>query len=174
MDSRALLLIVCAAALLTTALADKETIRTFASVLLGVNEVPKNETQAAKNAVGDMRGVGYMRLAIYKDDDGPKWLKYQVTVRRLKGEMPPTKSHVHSGKKGKNGDILLDLPCGYVKKGMELWRCEGSMGKEKRERTAALKAALSKIDKMPADYYGNIHTKRYPDGAVRGQLRLMY
>ncbi|CAI7779243.1 unnamed protein product [Closterium sp. NIES-53] len=172
MGSRVLLLLVCAAALAATALAHDTAICTLASVLVGANEIPKNDTQAAKNAVGDMRGVGYMRLAIYKDHEyEPKWMKFQVTVRRLKGEMPPTKTHVHVGKKGKNGEVLLDLPCEYANKGKELWKCEGNLGKNKNDRTEALEAALTKIEKSPADYYGNIHTKRYPDGAVRGQLR---
>ncbi|CAI5459086.1 unnamed protein product [Closterium sp. Yama58-4] len=168
LDSRVLLLIDCAAALLAAALGDDNDSRTFAATLLGVNEVPKNSSKAAKASVGDLRGVGYLRLTIY---NSPAWVKFQVSVRRLKGEMPPTKTHVHAGKKGKNGDVLLDLPCVYAKKGDEYWLCEGKLGKKESERTAELKAALSKIAKRPSSYYGNVHTKRYSDGAVRGQLR---
>ncbi|GJP71949.1 hypothetical protein CLOP_g2733 [Closterium sp. NIES-67] len=168
--SRSLLLIVCAAALLATVLGDHQTSSTYVAILLGANEVPKNDSNAAKNAVGDPQGIGYLQLTIYKDSDGPKWAKYEVNVHRLQGEMPPTKTHVHTGKKGKNGDVLLDLPCAYAKKGEGYWRCKGSLGKSKSDRTDALISALGMIYKRPSNYYGNIHTKRFPDGAIRGQL----
>ncbi|CAI5466357.1 unnamed protein product [Closterium sp. Yama58-4] len=147
-----------------------EDVDTFKSKLLGANEVPKNDSQAARNAVGDQRGVVYMKLSIYKDDDKPKWVKYTVKTSRLKGEMPPTKTHVHKGEKGKNGDVILDLPCKYEKKGGEEWRCEGSLGKNEEDRSDSLLSALKAIVKKPSGYYGNIHTKRFPDGAVRGQF----
>ncbi|CAI5514771.1 unnamed protein product [Closterium sp. Naga37s-1] len=141
------------------------------NTLVGVNEVPKNDSQAAKNAVGDPSGVVYMNLRIYQDDDNkPKWVKYTVNTMRMTGEMPPTKTHVHKGKKGTNGDVLLDLPCKYVKTGSNEWHCEGSLGKNKADRTDSLLSALQKLVNRPNKYYGNIHTKRYPDGAVRGQL----
>ncbi|CAI5514775.1 unnamed protein product [Closterium sp. Naga37s-1] len=143
---------------------------TFSSKLLGANEVPKNDSKAAKNAVGDSRGIVYMKLSIYMDDDKPKWVKYTVKTSQLKGEMPPTKTHVHTGEKGKNGDVLLDLPCHYEKKGDEEWRCEGSLGKNKEDRSDSLLKALKDIVKKPSGHYGNIHTKRFPDGAVRGQF----
>ncbi|CAI5513113.1 unnamed protein product, partial [Closterium sp. Naga37s-1] len=55
----------CAAALLATALGNDKDSCTFAATLLGVNEVPKNNSKAAKASVGDLRGVGYLRLTIY-------------------------------------------------------------------------------------------------------------
>ncbi|CAI7805764.1 unnamed protein product [Closterium sp. NIES-53] len=147
-----------------------EHVDTFSAKLLGANEVPKNDSKAAKNAVGDSRGIVHMKLSIYMDDDKPKWVKYTVKTSRLKGEMPPTKTHVHTGEKGKNGDVLLDLPCHYEKKGNEEWRCEGSLGKYKEDRSDSLLRALKDIVKKPSGHYGNIHTKRFPDGAVRGQF----
>ncbi|CAI5464970.1 unnamed protein product [Closterium sp. Yama58-4] len=143
---------------------------TFSAKLLGANEVSKNDSKAAKNAVGDERGVVYLKLNIYMDDDRPKWVKYTVKTSRLKGEMPPTKTHVHKGEKGKNDALLLDLPCKYEKKGDEQWSCEGSLGKNKEDRSDTLLSALKEIVKKPCGHYGNIQTKRYPDGAVRGQL----
>ncbi|CAI5464971.1 unnamed protein product [Closterium sp. Yama58-4] len=166
--ARALLLAFLAAMLAVAH--SHEHVDTFSAKLLGANEVPKNDSHAAKNAVGDQRGVAYMKLNIYMDDDRPKWVKYTVKTSRLKGEMPPTKTHVHKGEKGKNDAVLLDLPCQYEKKASEQWRCEGSLGKNKEDRSDTLLSALKEIVKNPSAHYGNVHTKRYPDGAVRGQF----
>jgi hypothetical protein len=36
--------------------------------------------------------------------------------------------------------------------------------------TSASKSVVAKIAKNPAGYYVNIHNKKYPNGAIRGQL----
>ncbi|GJP48777.1 hypothetical protein CLOM_g8058 [Closterium sp. NIES-68] len=168
--ARVLVLAAFLAAMLAIAFADHEEVDTYSAKLLGANEVPKNDSQAARNAVGDQRGVVYMKLRIYKEDGKAKWVKYTVKASRLKGEMPPIKTHVHPGRKGENNPVLLDLPCTYEKKGAEEWRCEGALGKDKKDRSDSLLSALKAISKDPSAHYGNIHTKRYPDGAVRGQF----
>ncbi|CAI7810903.1 unnamed protein product [Closterium sp. NIES-54] len=81
--------------------------------------------------------------------------------------MPPTMTHVHNGTKGRNGAKLLDLPCTYQKKSSSEWVCQGSLGEPLNERTRALLWTLKRITKQPHEFYGNIHTKKYPDGAVR-------
>ncbi|GJP36257.1 hypothetical protein CLOM_g20788 [Closterium sp. NIES-68] len=130
--ARVLVLAAFLAAMLAIAFADHEEVDTYSAKLLGANEVPKNDSQAARNAVGDQRGVVYMKLRIYKEDGKAKWVKYTVKASRLKGEMPPIKTHVHPGRKGENNPVLLDLPCTYEKKGAEEWRCEGALGRTKR------------------------------------------
>ncbi|CAI5956661.1 unnamed protein product [Closterium sp. NIES-64] len=142
----------------------------FNSLLIGANEVPKNNSEAARKAVGDKRGMVHMKLKIYKEDGKPTWLEYSVKALKLEGEMPPTKTHIHPGNKGQNNPVLLDLPCSYERKSRTDWRCKGSLGKKVHERTNDLVSALKDISKNPKGHYGNIHTKKYSDGAVRGQL----
>ncbi|CAI5985182.1 unnamed protein product [Closterium sp. NIES-65] len=149
---------------------DDKDFERFNSLLIGANEVPKNNTEAARKAVGDKRGMVHMKLKIYKEDGKPTWLEYSVKALKLEGEMPPTKTHIHPGNKGQNNPVLLDLPCSYERKSRTDWRCKGSLGKKEHERTNDLVSALKDISKNPKGHYGNIHTKKYSDGAVRGQL----
>jgi CHRD domain-containing protein len=70
--------------------------------------------------------------------------------------------HVHAGKKGVAGPVFISL---FTKpktlKGGKLSGC-----------SATVKAAdLAKVKAKPANYYVNIHTTKYPAGAVRGQLK---
>ncbi|CAI5464984.1 unnamed protein product [Closterium sp. Yama58-4] len=142
----------------------------FNSKLVGANEIPKNDSEAARNAVGDKTGVVKMNLGIHKRDGKPIWMAYSVKAWNLEGEMPPTKTHIHPGSKGEVNPVLLDLPCTYQQKSRKMWLCEGSVGEPENERTRDLLSALEKITKHPHKFYGNIHTKKYPDGAVRGQF----
>ncbi|GJP32330.1 hypothetical protein CLOM_g16911 [Closterium sp. NIES-68] len=141
--------------------------------LFGRNEIPKNNTKVARDAVGDMQGRAKMLLTIHGDGKGAyTWLNFVARVALLQGDMPPIKTHVHAGAKGKNGDLLVNLPCEYKQyKKRNYWRCASSLGKAAGESTPELQAALKAIVAAPNQFYGNIHTKKYPDGAVRGQLK---
>ncbi|CAI7798245.1 unnamed protein product [Closterium sp. NIES-53] len=145
--------------------------KSFTSTLVGANEIPKNNSEAARNTVGDKRGTVDMKLDIHKSNGEPIYVAYLVKSSNLEGEMPPTMTHVHNGTKGRNGAKLLDLPCTYQKKSSSEWVCQGSLGEPLNERTRALLWTLKRITKQPHEFYGNIHTKKYPDGAVRGQFR---
>ncbi|CAI5464976.1 unnamed protein product [Closterium sp. Yama58-4] len=138
---------------------DNKDYERFNSLLIGSNEVPKNNTEAARNAVGDKRGMVHLKLKIYKEDGKPAWLEYSVKALKLEGEMPPTKTHIHPGNKGQNNPVLLDLPCSYERRSRTDWRCKGSLGKNEHERTNDLVSALKDISKNPKGHYGNIHTK---------------
>eukprot|EP00475_Leptophrys_vorax_P032435 TRINITY_DN50018_c0_g1_i2.p1 TRINITY_DN50018_c0_g1~~TRINITY_DN50018_c0_g1_i2.p1 ORF type:complete len:179 (+),score=21.94 TRINITY_DN50018_c0_g1_i2:183-719(+) len=139
--------------------------------LYGKYEIPKNSTDVAKNAVNDPNGRGKMLLHIYKVNGAFKYVQFAVSVKNMTGEMPPTKTHIHMGKKGVNGDLLVNLPCEYKNIKGSYYQCKGFLGKKSSEQTANLTAALKGIAMNPKGYYGNIHTKRYPDGALRGQLK---
>jgi hypothetical protein len=67
----------------------------------------------------------------------------------------PTASHIHQGAKGKAGPVVVPLFSGTPKKSA----C-----------VTASKSLVGKILKTPANYYVNVHTAKYKDGAVRGQL----
>ncbi|CAI7841802.1 unnamed protein product, partial [Closterium sp. NIES-54] len=97
------------------------------------------------------------------------WVDYSVKASRLEGEMPPTKTHIHPGRKGENNPVLLDLPCKYKQTSASEWLCEGAMWEDKWLSKSEVEI-FTKIGKHPNAFYGNIHTKKYPDGAVRGQF----
>ncbi|CAI5525004.1 unnamed protein product [Closterium sp. Naga37s-1] len=148
---------------------DPELTNTFTAKLIGANEVPKNDSEAARNAVGDKSGVVQMKLDFYKKEGELMWVDYWVKASKLEGEMPPTKTHIHPGRKGENNPVLLDLPCKYKQTSASEWLCEGAMWEDKW-LSKSEKAIFTKIGKHPNTFYGNIHTKKYPDGAVRGQF----
>ncbi|CAI7798259.1 unnamed protein product [Closterium sp. NIES-53] len=75
----------------------------FDASLYGYLEIPKNDSEAARNAVGDPSGMVTMRLNIYKQNGKPVWLDYIVATFDMEGEMPPTATHVHNATEGSNG-----------------------------------------------------------------------
>ncbi|CAI5956671.1 unnamed protein product [Closterium sp. NIES-64] len=52
--------------------------KSFTSALVGANEIPKNNSEAARNAVGDKRGTVDMKLDIHKSNGEPVFVAYSV------------------------------------------------------------------------------------------------
>jgi hypothetical protein len=67
----------------------------------------------------------------------------------------PSASHIHKGAKGKAGAVVIPLFSGTPKK-------SGCV--------SASKSLVAAIIKTPGSYYVNVHTAKYPGGALRGQL----
>jgi hypothetical protein len=70
-------------------------------------------------------------------------------------------AHIHRGRKGKDGPIVLTFfktPTGAGK------------GKVTGCVNGISRATIDKILAKPADYYANVHTADHPSGSVRGQL----
>ena len=83
-------------------------------------------------------------------------------------------AHIHAGKKGENGDPIVDLlktgekaktPGGVTIKGnFTASDFEGSM---KGKALSDLQSAMS-----TNETYANIHTSDHPDGEIRGQIKV--
>jgi hypothetical protein len=77
------------------------------------------------------------------------------TYSSLKGISKVNASHIHKAPKGKSGPVVVAFFSGALK-------TKGCVN--------ASKSLIRAIEKTPGAYYVNIHTAKYPAGAIRGQL----
>jgi hypothetical protein len=108
--------------------------------LSGKNEAP---------AKGDPDGTGLVILHLNAKKGTACW-EFKG-VRRIGS---PRAAHIHKGRKGKAGPVVVPLGGAYKAKGCQ----------------KASKRTVEAIESRPNDYYVNIHNARYPNGALRGQL----
>ena len=115
---------------------------TWDTGLTGAAEVP---------GPGDSDGSGTARITA---DAATNQICYELTVQAIDA---PTAAHIHRGAVGVAGPpvVTLDPPTRGSSRGC--YNVE-------RELAAAIIA-------NPAGFYVNVHNARYPQGAVRGQLR---
>ncbi|MET7327532.1 CHRD domain-containing protein [Nonomuraea sp. NPDC005650] len=119
----------------------------FSAVLLG-----KNEVREAGKKVNDRNGLAAAKFRIKGDR-----LYYFVQWKKV---AKPTAFHIHRGKAGKNGPVVIDLLSNGTTRG------NTSTGSVRVKDTSVLNG----IKKYPKNWYANLHTAEFPDGAVRGQL----
>jgi CHRD domain len=141
---RARVLVVCLLGLLclpALALAAISTgTKTLTTTMLGNNEVPKGAPKGSGKAVITLN-AGTRKVC---------W-----TFSNLKGISKVNASHIHKAPKGKSGNVVVPLFAGALK-------TKGCV--------KAAKSIITAIEKHPSAYYVNIHTTKYPAGAIRGQL----
>ena len=65
-----------------------------------------------------------------------------------------TAAHIHKASAGKSGPVVVPLGAGYKAKGC----------------AKAATKLIGAIEEHPTAYYVNIHTAKYPNGAIRGNL----
>ena len=114
--------------------------KTFTLHMTGAQEVPK----------GSPTGSGTARLSLNSSTGQVcftlQWSKIDAA----------TASHIHKGAKGKSGPVVVPLfPSAPAKH-------SGCV--------SASKSVVAAILKTPTAYYVNLHTKKYPGGALRAQL----
>jgi hypothetical protein len=107
--------------------------------LAGKSEVPK----------GDPDGSG---IAIFHLSTTKRTVCWSFD--NLKRIGPPVVSHIHKGRVGAAGPVVVPLGAQYKPKGC----------------VAAAKPVIEAIETHPNAYYVNIHDAKYPNGAIRGQL----
>ncbi len=104
----------------------------------------------AETPRGAPHGVGVAVIAIHS--------KLVVCWRfaHLHGFANATVAHIHTGRAGGAGPVLIPLSTAPA---LHHQGC-----------THASAATITAIERGPGGYYVNIHSARYPAGAVRGQL----
>jgi hypothetical protein len=115
------------------------------TVLTGEKEVP---------GPGDPNGIGKAEVKVFRAE-----VCYTLTFKRI---APATAAHIHVGRKGEAGPIvvpLFDRTNNPVESPARISRC------------VDIKPSLSEaLREHPGRYYVNVHNKPFPDGAIRGQL----
>ncbi|MCA1708689.1 MAG: CHRD domain-containing protein [Actinobacteria bacterium] len=119
--------------------------------LYGVLNGQKEVAPDGRKRAGDPDGKG-SASAIY--DEGK--LCYGLTVKNIGN---PLGAHIHRGRRGKNGRIVvrLDPPS------------KGDPGASSGCVKVSERLARSIIEN-PDSFYWNVHTSEYPNGAIRGQV----
>jgi len=126
------------AAVPATALATRSATTELYASLVGKTEVPK----------GDPKATGTAEVKLTPATGKVCW------QFKLKGVAAPTAAHIHKGKPGTAGPVVVAFGTAYKREGC----------------TTAPKAMINAILANPGGYYVNVHNAKYPAGAVRGQL----
>jgi CHRD domain len=103
--------------------------------------------EVPKQVVRDTAAHGFFKGTL----SGGK-LKWRLTFAKLTG--PATQAHIHVGRKGKSGNVVISL-CAPCRSGVT--------------GTATISAAVLNDFKKHM-LYVNVHTAKNPNGEIRGQL----
>ncbi|MEU4407398.1 CHRD domain-containing protein [Streptosporangium sp. NPDC023963] len=118
----------------------------FSAALFG-----RNEVREPGKKVNDRDGVAVAKFRI----SGNRF--HYIVQWRNTGR--PTAFHIHRGKAGVNGPVVIDL--------LSNGRIRGNTA----AGSVSVKSSLLRdIKAKPKNWYANLHTRQFPDGAVRGQL----
>jgi hypothetical protein len=98
---------------------------------------------------GSPTGHGIVNLTLNAKTGKVCW-KFQG----IAGIDKPTAAHIHKAPAGKAGAVVVPFGTAYKAKGC----------------TSAAKKLVAAIESNPNAYYVNVHTAKYPNGAIRGQL----
>jgi hypothetical protein len=132
--------------------------QTFSASLSGNDEVPPTES----NSTG---------TAKFQVDENSSQVSYWVNVTGIK---KINQAHIHNGTEGQNGDIVVTLTKTKSAKGNDSPPNIGFSGNiTKDDLQGPLKdKELTDLVSLMSDgnAYVNVHTDKYPDGAIRGQI----
>jgi hypothetical protein len=117
---------------------------TLEAALSGKNETPDK---------GDSDGSG---TATIKIDPAKGTACFTIKLKKIGATAA---GHIHKGKKGKAGDVVVPL---FTTSSSKTTRT----GCARKQKASVLRAIL----RSPGNYYVNVHTAKFPAGAARGQL----
>ena len=109
------------------------------ATLRGANEKP--------SAPASNRGKAELRL-----NPTTGRVCWEFALTKIDGK--PNQAHIHKGRKGVSGNVVVPLGGTYKRQGC----------------TSAAKALVRSIVNKPGAYYVNVHNAKHPAGAMRGQL----
>ena len=128
-------------------------VNTFTVVLSGENELGPD----GKRGAGDLKAQGISaRVKINAQSGQVDWQFRGLSENNPQGYPPVSGAHIHAGNITQNGPPVIDFNS----------QPRGSI-------TLNNAALLNEILSAPMNYYVNLHTSAYPDGAVRGQLQVL-
>ena len=123
--------------------------RPFSTVLSGEEEV---DPVTGEVGVGDPDGSGLATITV---NPGQGEICYELSVEDI--TLPAIGAHIHVGPAGENGPVVVPLTppdsSGF----------SSGCAEVSRELAKA-------IIQNPENYYVNVHTTDFPNGAIRGQL----
>jgi hypothetical protein len=132
--------------------------QSFSATLTGSDEVPPTES----NSTG---------TAKFQVNDNNSQVSYWVNITGIK---KVNQAHIHNGTSGENGDIVATLSKGKSAKGDDRPPQIGFAGNiTKDDLQGPLKGKeISDLITLMSDggAYANVHTDKYPKGAIRGQI----
>ncbi len=130
--------------------------QSFSATLSGKDEVPPTES----NSTG---------TAKFQVNENNSQVSYWVNITGIK---KVNQAHIHNGTAGENGDIIVTLSKGKSAKGDDRppqIGFDGNITKDELLGPLKDKDISDLVSLMSAgNAYVNVHTDKYPDGAIRG------
>ena len=129
----------------------------FTALMSGDQEVPPVDTTAAGKT-------------IFRTKSNDTWIDYKVNIT---GFSNASGAHIHMGKAGANGDVIVDLLTDKKENPTRLGMAirgnitDSSLTGPMQGKTLA--DLISAINN--GDTYVNVHTQTHPDGEIRGQVQ---
>jgi len=136
------------------AMAGAQSSREFKASLNGPTERPKTTSKATGTATFHISSTG-------------KSITYKLNAKGLSG--PVVASHIHFGKPGKAGPVIIPICPGACKLPKSGTLTAKNFKADKADKVTSFAAAIKAI--RAGNTYVNIHTQKFPAGEIRGQLR---
>jgi hypothetical protein len=135
--------------------------QSFSASLSGNEEVPPTESNS----------TGTAKFQVTENNDNESQVSYWVNITGIK---EVNAAHIHNGTTGENGDIVATLSSGVSAEGDDRPPKIGFAGNiTSNELQGPLEdKEISDLVSLMSDgnAYVNVHTDKYPDGAIRGQI----